>query len=100
MVLKLKGSPATRLSLAVQKPRKCAVSQTLGELAESSEILSTGEFPHESGLLNRVVFEENYRTSFTVRDEDDGREANWYYARVTQANGQMAWSSPIWVEKA
>ena len=100
VVLKLKGSPATRLSLAVQKPRKCAVSQTLGELAESSEILSTGEFPHESGLLNRVVFEENYRTSFTVRDEDDGREANWYYARVTQANGQMAWSSPIWVEKA
>ena len=27
-------------------------------------------------------------------DNDDG----FYYLRVTQENGQMAWSSPIWFE--
>lgn len=25
--------------------------------------------------------------------------ADYYYARVTQLNGQMAWSSPVWVER-
>lgn len=24
----------------------------------------------------------------------------WYYARVTRSDGEMAWSSPIWIEKA
>jgi hypothetical protein len=23
---------------------------------------------------------------------------NWYYLRISQLNGQYAWSSPIWVE--
>jgi hypothetical protein len=68
-------------------------------LAESSEPLFTGEFPHESALVDRLVFEENFKTSFKVQDTGAGAEANWYYVRVVQANGQMAWSSPIWVEK-
>ena len=25
------------------------------------------------------------------------KEPDWYYVRVTQHNGHMAWSSPIWV---
>lgn len=25
---------------------------------------------------------------------------DWYYVRVTQADGEMAWSSPIWLEDA
>ena len=24
---------------------------------------------------------------------------NYYYLRITQINGQMAWSSPIWIDK-
>ena len=71
--------------------------QTLGQLAESNEALFTGEFPHESALVNRVVFEDNYRTSFSVHDSEATSETNWYYVRVTQANGHMAWSSPIWI---
>ena len=70
------------------------------QLAESGEALFTGEFPRESALVHRLVHEDHYRTSFTVRDTDDGRQASWYYVRVIQANGQLAWSSPIWVEKA
>lgn len=33
---------------------------------------------------------------------DDEIEAgrNWYYLRVSQLNGQYAWSSPIWVDNA
>ncbi|MEZ5403943.1 MAG: DUF3604 domain-containing protein [Bryobacteraceae bacterium] len=100
IVLKIKGTPETRVTLALKKPVDKAVSYTLGELAESSETVYTGDFPKESALLHRVAFAENYQTAFTFTDEDEGKGVNWYYARVTQANGQMAWSSPVWVEAA
>jgi hypothetical protein len=99
VVLKILGTPSTKLMFSLDAPRKCSQSQTLGQLAESSEPLFTGEFPRESALIDRVVFEENYKTSFAFEDTGAPGELNWYYVRVAQANGQMAWSSPIWVEK-
>ena len=100
VALKLRGTPRTKLTFALDAPRKARLVETLGEPAESSEALFTAEFPHESAMVDRVVFEEDYRTSFSVPVESSGNTVNWYYVRVVQANGQMAWSSPIWVEKA
>ncbi len=100
IVLRLRGSAETRLTFALDAPRKVSLSRTLRELAKSNEPLFTDEFPHESAMVNRVVFADHYRTSFSFVDRDEGARADWYYVRVTQANGQMAWSSPIWVEKA
>ena len=37
-------------------------------------------------------------TEFTFRDEKFNGEECYYYVRVIQANKQMAWASPIWVE--
>jgi hypothetical protein len=74
--------------------------QTFAQLEQSSEMLFTGPFPLESAMLNRLVFANNYEASFTVDDEDGGAALNWYYVRVFQSNGEAAWSSPIWVEKA
>ena len=34
---------------------------------------------------------------FTMRDRGESGHEHAYYVRVTQANGQQAWSSPIWV---
>ena len=32
--------------------------------------------------------------------EDPGSEGtDWYYARITREDGEMAWSSPVWVDK-
>ncbi|MBI4873746.1 MAG: DUF3604 domain-containing protein [Acidobacteria bacterium] len=100
VVLKLRGGPGTRLTFDLSAPKRVSLASTLGELAESGEALFTAEFPRESALVHRLVFEDHYRTAFTVRDRGDGRQADWYYVRVVQANGQLAWSSPIWVEKA
>ncbi len=97
IVLRLRGNQDTRLTFALDAPGKVTLSRSLGDLARSSEPVFTGEFPHESALVNRLVFAENYRTSFAFVDRGEGRQADWYYERVTQANGQMAWSSPIWV---
>ena len=39
---------------------------------------------------------EDVRVRFVDRDFKPG--ANYYYVRVLQTDGQLAWSSPIWVE--
>jgi hypothetical protein len=44
-----------------------------------------------------LVFHEHYDTSFEVDDTGTSTPPDWYYVRVIQANGQHAWSSPIWV---
>ena len=33
-----------------------------------------------------------------VQDEGTG-DTDWYYARLTREDGEMAWSSPVWVDK-
>ena len=82
------------------KPTECALAQALAELSESNEMLFTRLFPWESAMLHRVVFRENWETSFAVEDEGDGNETDWYYLRVFESNGERAWSSPVWVEAA
>lgn len=100
VVLKLSGGPDSRLTIALSKPVSKSLTLTLRDLAESSEALYTGEFPNESAMVNRLVFSEHFQTNFELRDTSDGARVDWYYVRVTQSNGQMAWSSPIWVERA
>lgn len=77
---------------------KVSLTQSFRELAESGETMFTGDFPRESALVHRLVFAENYQTTYSVADQDRGEQVSWYYLRVVEANGQIAWSSPIWVE--
>jgi hypothetical protein len=99
VVLKARGGPNTRVTVQLESPTRVALRQTFSQLAASNEMLFTGDFPKESAMLHRLVFHDHYQTSYTITDEDDGRAVNWYYVRVSQANGQLAWSSPIWVER-
>jgi hypothetical protein len=99
IVLRAEGNAQTRVTVACQRPTRCELTQTFAQLTESNEMLFTRPFPWESAMLHRLTFAENYETEFSFEDTDDGARTNWYYARVVQANGEMAWSSPIWVEK-
>ena len=36
---------------------------------------------------------------FELTDSEFGPGESWYYARVLQEDGQLAWSSPMWVRK-
>jgi hypothetical protein len=99
VVLKMRGGPDTRLTLRVETPACEPMQVSFRELAESSQPFFTGEFPRESALMNRLVFNEHYETSFEIHDTGDGSQSDWYYVRVVQANGHLAWSSPVWVEK-
>ena len=37
------------------------------------------------------------QAEFEYMDQDAGPGEHWYYVRVEQNNGELAWSSPIWV---
>ena len=98
VVLKMRGGPDTRLKVNIKGSTEAPFDQTFRQLANSGEIVYIGEYPNESVMIHRLVFQDRYHTSYHVSDVDGGKEVNWYYLRVVQANGQLAWSSPIWVE--
>jgi hypothetical protein len=85
------------VTVKLEQPTQVSLSQSFRQLAESNEMLFTGDFPKESAMLHRLVFHDHYHTRYTVSDEDAGESVNWYYVRVVQANEQYAWSSPVWV---
>ena len=100
VVLSISGSPKTKVTLNLQKPNEMTVSKSLGELTQNNAVFFTGEFPAESFVFHPIVFSDHYSTQFKFTDTAESKEAvNWYYVRVIQRNGQLAWSSPIWVEK-
>jgi len=43
------------------------------------------------------VLSEGYTVQCQFKDQPPAGRESYYYVRVTQINGQMAWSSPIWV---
>lgn len=47
--------------------------------------------------IHRAVSEDGFTARATF--SDDGPPGSYYYLRVSQTNGQMAWTSPIWVER-
>ncbi len=67
----------------------------------ASEIENPDVFFHNAYKMkiHRGVAENEYsiRAAFTDENKEDS-SLNWYYVRVYQRNGQMAWSSPIWID--
>ena len=100
IVLDISGNLDTEILLNLEKPAKMTITKSLRELAESNAVTFTGEFPSESIDLHQVVFSDNYSAQFEFTDTVNSEKGtDWYYVRVIQTNGQLAWSSPIWVGK-
>ncbi len=47
----------------------------------------------------RITSSDTSRMRFNARDAAPAPGETSYYVRVTQADGQQAWSSPIWVTR-
>ncbi|MEA1927018.1 MAG: CehA/McbA family metallohydrolase [Candidatus Auribacterota bacterium] len=48
----------------------------------------------------KVIFSEKgdgVRARYLLQDPDPPAGTSWYYLRIIQRDGQMAWSSPVWV---
>jgi len=99
IVFEITGKPSDRLELTLDKPAERCLNLSLAELSANSAIEFTGPFTSESVLIHRLVSPHEYRLTGEYVDEcPDATGADHYYLRVTQANGQMAWCSPVWVE--
>ncbi len=86
------------LELSMTQPAQVSKSLSLQDLADSSAMVPTGPFPAESCLFHRVVPIASSRLSDTV-SIDLPSQKNYIYLRVRQKNGQMAWASPIFVDR-
>ena len=85
------------LFVEINKPSQRVVSTRLRELFDDNVVTFTGVFTSESFIIHRLVRPEEYSAAVRWTDRRAGAPGDWYYVRVTQHNGQLAWSSPIWV---
>ena len=95
VVFEIDGRPDSVLYLELESPIGKSLKYTLGDLARSSAVEFAADFPCESFIIHRLAPEAMYAAEFDLTDT--GSSNDFYYVRVTQANGHMAWSSPIWV---
>jgi hypothetical protein len=100
--LELAGSRSTRLAATFNGQ---AMSVSLGQLLDAALAGYLGGFLTPAYRFQRAVPAAAYTCQFTLTDREraaslaPGRGSrDWYTVRVRQANGQWAWSSPIWVE--
>lgn len=98
VILHVAGGRDAVLELALSRPSKMTLRKTLGELATDNEVEFTGRFTSESFVVHRLVTPELFGASFRFHDKGKRGRSDWYYVRVTQANGHQGWTSPIWVE--
>ncbi|MEX0716841.1 MAG: hypothetical protein WD066_09650 [Planctomycetaceae bacterium] len=97
VVLEIDGTADATLTVALRSPSEQTISRKLVSLADDNHVEFTGVFTSESLILNRLIGPSEYSATVRWRDRRGADDADWYYVRVTQHNGHMAWSSPIWV---
>ena len=82
----------------------------MGDIVQSAETLPLDVKVIGTGPVARVEVIRNNRfvhtvqpggprAEFSFRDNEPPPGESYYYVRVEQADGQLAWSSPIWVRR-
>jgi len=69
----------------------------LGDLVEGGQGIDFARTTRTCAYVHRAIPAPLYRVSGSFRHEPSFGPA-YYYVRASQDNGQMAWSSPIWIE--
>ena len=119
LIFELEASPADRIHLTVEGE---SIVFSVREALEGSRLLALrGEaramIEEQFGLspsdienqdvywqntykakIHVAIPESGYTVPFHFVDESPPAGRNWYRLRVSQLNGQMAWSSPIWLD--
>jgi len=119
IIVEIEGTPETRLHLRVDD---MPIDLAIGELLRGGRLIpffdeSVQRVRESFGLdeaavgnpdiyyhnarkvkIHQAIPEAAYRVSHTFRDLKLAAGRNAFYVRVSQLNGQVAWSSPIWVD--
>lgn len=95
--------------LDVEMPRDAKITadfngkryeHSLAELLEGSRAHFLRGWLSEAIQFERAATEPTFCVGHVMTDDKAERDTDYYYARVRQRDGQWAWTSPIWVEKA
>jgi hypothetical protein len=97
VILEMEADPEALLTLQLRKPSQQTVTAKLGDLVDNNVVTFTGPFTSESYIIERLVGPSEYAATVRWQDPRRANEPDWYFVRVTQHNGHMCWSSPIWV---
>ena len=98
LVFHLEGDAETELTLTLRAPVQKTIKRKLQDLLRTNDVLATGGIFDETCILHRLVGPQEYQATFRVAEKRTSQPGgDWYYVRLTQQDGQMAWSSPIWV---
>ena len=98
VVCDLEGGPDTVVTVQLRKPVEKVYRTKLADLIPKNRVEFIGEFTTESLILHRLVAPNEYAATVRWQDRRKAEDGpDWYYVRVVQHNGQLAWSSPIWV---
>lgn len=98
VVCELEGGPDSQLTVELRSPLRETVDTSLGRLVEENVVTFTGGFPSESFIIQRLVGPAEYSATLRWHDRRPTHQGtDFYYVRVRQHNGHLAWSSPIWV---
>jgi hypothetical protein len=83
--------------IALIDEAKLAIQDNFGLRPE--EIENPDIFWHNAWKIrvSKAVPFERYHAKVNYIDNENQEGENYYYVRVIQSNGQMAWSSPIWI---
>ncbi len=76
------------------------IAYTLRELLQGGKAHFMRGWLSEAIQFNRAAPESAFTIGTCIEDDKAERETDYYYVRVRQRDGQWAWSSPIWVERA
>lgn len=90
---------ANKPGLAVNRHLTCYVAGT--SKIKSVELIRNGKMLHEfpiTGQFMDVTYDDMEPLSECCIQLTDKKPFVFYYLRVTQEDGHMAWSSPIWVD--
>jgi len=98
VVCELEGARDAELSVQLHQPVEQLVRVRLGDLIEDNVVTFTGVFTSESYIVQPLVGLDRYCTTTRFDDRRPAAQGpDWYYVRVLQQNGHLAWSSPMWV---
>lgn len=70
--------------------------QSVRVKARGTGVIETIHLIRDAAYIYKVS-PGSQEAQFEYRDTDARKGPHWYYVRVEQRNGELAWSSPIWV---
>ncbi len=98
IVCELSANPDAELVVELRQPSRQVVTARVRALVENNVVTFTGPFPSESFVIERLVSPSQCNARIRWQDRRTRADGtDYYYVRVRQHNGQVAWSSPIWV---